>query len=521
MERALYNSENPNDKSRPFAFVTNSRGRRIIIINRPVNVGKVSELDDEDFDAIYINIAHSSYEENRLIVRWLSPTRVDKCFLKPRFATSSLEDVMGFASYLIDGFCESPTDAHFTNFIEEVYNNIEKFNINRELTNDLSNISRVLANIVKFDISRGRLTYTNYMIKGVAEGFSRVYLSWYDNQETLHYEERVKFQMKLEELGFAEKSRFIDRVHVCPNCGDSHLLFIECCPQCRRSDISQEQMIHHFRCANISPESSYAYDGQLVCPKCKRVLRHIGVDYDRPATVCTCSSCGNTFLNSAMKVVCTNCRNEMSPEELNPVDVWEYKFTRAGLAAFATDEALFQIESNDIYSGRSTYDNFVDSIRIFNNLLSYQNNSIFVFRYSYQYDGDQENWQIFDIMRSVISSIATVKITTRDSDFYILVVAHNDRIEAEHDRAKRRLDQIFNDYTVNNEDFAARWLKTYKLAHGEDADAFISQLNENIAAQIEGTEMVSTDEEQNGSNDGNNENGNGSGGSRKFSLWNF
>lgn len=501
---------NPNDKSRPFAFVTNSRGRRIIIINRPVNVGKVSELDDEDFDAIYINIAHNSYEENRLLVRWLSPTRVDKCFLKPRFATSSLEGVMSFAAYLIDGFCESPLDNSFTDFIEEVYNNIDRYNINRELTNDLSTTSRVLANIVKFDISRGRLTYTNYMIRGVAEGYSRVYLAWYDNQETIHYEERAKFQMKLEELGFAEKSRFIDRVHVCPKCGDSHLLFIECCPKCHRSDISQEQMIHHFRCANISPESTYAYDGQLVCPKCKHVLRHIGVDYDRPATVYTCP-CGNTFLASAMKVICTNCRSELTPDELNPKDVWEYKFTSAGLAAFATDEALFQIESNDIYSGRSTYDNLIESIRIFNTLLSYQNNSIFVFRYNYTYDGDRENWQIFDIMRTVISSITTVKIATNDSDFYILVVVHNDRMEDEHERVKHRLDQIFRDYTENNEDFAARWLKTYKLTHGEDADAFITQLGENISAQIDGVDMVATDGGQSGGENSDTEGGNESG----------
>lgn len=504
----MMNPVSQHDTGKPFSFVTNSRGRRIIIINRPVNIGKVNELDDEDFDAIYINIAHTSYEENRLIVRWLSPTRVDKCFLKPRFATAALEEVMGFAAYLIDGFCASPLDDSFTDFIEEVYTNIEKFNINREMTNDLSTTSRILTNFVKFDISRGRLTFTNYMIKGMAEGYPLVYLSWSDNQETLHFEERVKFQMKLEELGFAEKTRFIDRVHICPKCGDSHLLFIECCPKCRRSDISQEQMIHHFRCANISPESTYARDGQLVCPKCRHVLRHIGVDYDRPATIYTCS-CGNTFIHSAMKVRCTNCQNETTPDELTPIDIWEYKFTQAGLAAFATDEALFQIESNDIYSGRSTYDNLIESIRIFNSLQSYQNHSLFVFRYAYTYDGDRENWQIFDVMRMVISYIATVKIATRESDFYILVVMNNERIDEQHDRVKKRLDQLFSEYSADSEDFSASWVKTYKLTHGEDSDQLISQLGENIDAQIDGTEMVSTSDEENSSRSG------------SFSLWSF
>ena len=485
----MYNAQNAGEKNKRYSFVTNSRGRRIIIVNSLLNVAQNNELDDEDFDAIFINIAHRSYEENRLIVRWLSPTRVDKCFLKPRFATSALEEFMHFASYLIDGFCGSPTDDVFTDFIEEVYGNIERYGISRELTNDLSTTSRVLANIVKFDISRGRFTYTNQTIRGLSRGYASVWLAWYDNQETLQQEERIKFNMKMEELGFAEKQRFIDRVHVCPTCGHSHLLFIECCPKCKSSDISQEQMIHHFRCANISPETTYAYDGQLVCPKCRHVLRHIGVDYDRPATVYTCN-CGNTFIASAMKVVCTACGGTTTPEELNPVDVWEYKLTSAGLAAFATDEALFRIESNDIYSGRSTYDNFAESIRMFNNLTSYQNNSLFVFRYKYRYDGDQENWQIFDIMRTVLSQIATVKIATNGSDFYILVVAHNDRLDAEHDKTKRHLDQIFSDYTANIDDFSAQWLKTYKMAYGDDAENFITQLSENIDAQLSGESVV-------------------------------
>ena len=479
-------SENKNKR---YTFVTNSRGRRIIIVNSLLNVAQNNELDGEDFDAIFINIAHRSYEENRLIVRWLSPTRVDKCFLKPRFATAALEEFMRYASYLIDGFCSSPTDDVFTDFIEEVYGNIEKYGISREPTNDLSTTSRILANIVKFDISRGRLTYTNQTIRGLAQGYASVWLAWYDNQETIQLDERMKFNIKLEELGFAEKSRFIDRVHVCPACGSSHLLFIECCPKCKSSDINQEQMIHHFRCANISPETTYAYDGQLVCPKCRHVLRHIGVDYDRPATIYTCN-CGNTFIASSMKVICTACGITTSPEELNPLDVYEYKFTPAGLKAFATDEALFRIESNDIYSGRSTYENFIELIRIFNNLPSYQNNSLIVFRYMYSYDGDQEDWQIFDIMRTVLSRVATVKISTNGSDFYIMAVAHNDRMESEHDVIKKRLDQIFDDYTSNNDDFSASWQKTYRMTHGDDAELFIAHLNENITAQLSGDSVV-------------------------------
>ena len=488
----MYGQQTPSEKNKRYTFVTNSRGRRILIVNKAIQIENIDELDTDDFDAIYINIVHHNYEENRVLMRWLSPTRVDKCFLKPRFATAALEEVMTFASYLIDGFCESPRDERFTDYIEEVYNNIEKFNISRELNNDLSTTSRILANMVRYDISRGRLTFTMHSIRGLAEGYSAMYLARYDNQETLQHDERMKFGLKLEELGFAERSRFIDRVHVCHTCGNSHLLFIECCPKCGSSNIRQESMIHHFRCANISPESAYAYDGQLVCPKCRRELRHIGVDYDRPATVFTCNNtvsernskarhCGNTFLAPAMKVRCVQCNSEMTPAELAAIDIWEYKLTPRGIEAFAGDEGLFQIESNDIYSGRSTVENFIDSIRMFNNLHSYEDNALFVYRYHYHYDGEQENLQLFDIMRTLLSRITTIKITTQNSNLYILAVVHKERMTAEHDRIKRILDQIFVDYVDNADDVSmVRWIKTYKMEHGDDTDEFIKNMREYI-----------------------------------------
>lgn len=494
MERVTNNLHQSSERHRPYTFVTNSRGRRILVVNSLFNISQTAEISSDDFDAIYINVAHRSYEENRLVVRWFSPTRVQKCFLKPRFATTSLEEFMRFADHLIDGYSESATDESFADFIEEIYNNIERHGIQRTMASgNLTTTSQILANIVKFDISRNRFTFTNYTVRSLTRGYTSIFLSWYDNQETLQFEERMKFNLKVEELGFAEKSKFIDRIHVCPSCGDSHLLFIESCPKCHSSDISQEEMIHHFRCANISPESTYAYDGQLVCPKCRHVLRHIGVDYDRPATVYSCNTCNNTFLASAMKVRCTNCETESTPEELHPADVWEYKLTPTGIAAFATDDAIFQIESNDIYSGRSVYESFIESIRMFNKLLSYQQNSIFVFRYNYIYEGDQENWQIFDIMRTVVSRIATVKITTQDSNFYILVVVHNNRLESDHDRIRKILDQVFHDYTSSNDDLTVSWMKTYRLTHGDDTEDFIYQLGEKIDPEVTGDEVVITE----------------------------
>ena len=39
----------------------------------------------------------------------------------------------------------------------------------------------------------------------------------------------------------------------------------------------------------------------LICPKCHKKLRHIGVDYDRPAVVYTCNDCENSFTSPITK----------------------------------------------------------------------------------------------------------------------------------------------------------------------------------------------------------------------------
>ena len=135
------------EKKEIYKIVTNVKGRRILVVNQLLDVDRTPELHDADFDAIYINIAHRSYEENRLIARWTSPMRVNKCYLKPRFGTSSLEEFMHFAAYLFDGFCATPFDDKFTDYIEQIYNNIEKYGIHREISNDLQTTTKFLSNI--------------------------------------------------------------------------------------------------------------------------------------------------------------------------------------------------------------------------------------------------------------------------------------------------------------------------------------------------------------------------------------
>ena len=483
------NTQEPQE--RRYHIVSNKLGRRILMINNLVQIDQEPDIKADDFDAIFINIAHRAYEENRLIIRWTSPIRTQKCYLKPLFATTALEEFMHFAAYLIDGFCSSPFDDKFTDYIETVYNNINKFRMRTELSQSLSSTAKNLANMVKSDISRGRLTYTNTTIRGYAKGYSAVFLAWYDNQETLYHEERSKFNLKMLELGFSEKIRMIDRVHTCPECGDSHLLFVECCPKCKSSNIKQEAILHHFRCANTSPESTYQWDGELRCPKCKKLLRHVGVDYDRPATVYTCYDCGNNFMRSSMRVQCTNCGTSTTPDALIAVDVLEFKLTSDGLRAFATDEALLQIESKDIFSGHCTYEDFKNTIMSFSDMPSYRTHQLFILRYRYTYDGNDENLRLMDIMRSILSQLLTFKITTREKEILFMAVVPKAIAKTENSRFEQLINRLFDEFSVRETGFTVELLKTYTFDNEEDKpDDLIKKLEERVEAEPEVTEPL-------------------------------
>jgi hypothetical protein len=140
---------------------------------------------------------------------------------------------------------------------------------------------------------------------------------------------------------------------------------MEACPKCDSSLLKEEPVLHHFRCANISPESSYAYDGELRCPKCHQFLRHIGVDYDRPSNVYTCQECNHTFLHTRMKVHCSSCNKTLRPSELLPYDVYTYEFTSEGILALTSNDAVVAV-SKDIWGGYSNFNSFLSQIRLFN-----------------------------------------------------------------------------------------------------------------------------------------------------------
>ena len=359
-----------------YKIIRNENDRKILVLNTYVDVENSPEFSEDQFDIVYLNTSNMSSNEIHLLLEKTSPIFSTKCWMKPRFIQSNQLEKLGRMRVLIDGLARTPFDDIVTQRSEDIYQQIKRLGIKQ-----LASVSTYVAffiRLCKYAISRNIYTYTSTVVPGMTEGHSSFFAALLSNHEVATRKEFLEFNQKLIDMGYAEPIAFVERVHICNHCKSSHLIYAECCPKCGSSYIKEEPMLHHFRCANISPESSYLYDDRLRCPKCKQYLRHIGVDYDRPADVHTCGECGHTFMHTIMKVHCTNCGATHKPSALQPADIIRYKYTEEGIRSIINNDALIKI-GKDLWFGYSDFDAYLQQLRLFSHT-SQENENLYTIR---------------------------------------------------------------------------------------------------------------------------------------------
>lgn len=145
--------------------------------------------------------------------------------------------------------------------------------------------------------------------------------------------------------------RFQDLVHVCPDCSRYNLNYREVCPECSSSNIGLGEVLHHFRCGEVGAEANFKRGEDFVCPKCSHVLRHLGVDYDRPSEFYHCRICPAIFSEPLNDAFCLACSRGHKLSALREHPVSNYVMTdeaqraaREGLFPSGAVQALFDRE---------------------------------------------------------------------------------------------------------------------------------------------------------------------------------
>jgi hypothetical protein len=149
------------------------------------------------------------------------------------------------------------------------------------------------------------------------------------------FERAPDVRARLESLADLDllRRRHFTRTHACRKCDSSRLHAYEACPACSGSDLTEEKLVHHYRCGWQAPESKFAVGHALVCPKCHRELRHFGVDYGKPGTVSTCRACGAANAEPVVQFVCLDCSTVTPTASAKATDWYHYDLTEEGIRA--------------------------------------------------------------------------------------------------------------------------------------------------------------------------------------------
>jgi hypothetical protein len=142
-------------------------------------------------------------------------------------------------------------------------------------------------------------------------------------------------RVRLEGLATLEllRRQHFTRTHLCVRCDSARLHAFEACPGCGSADLFEASIVHHYRCGWQEPEPLFVQDHALVCPKCRRELRHYGVDYDKPGTVMVCRGCNQANSEPAVCFACLDCIHVMPAREARTLDWYHYELTEEGLQA--------------------------------------------------------------------------------------------------------------------------------------------------------------------------------------------
>jgi len=155
--------------------------------------------------------------------------------------------------------------------------------------------------------------------------YKRVTLSRLIEQSNLSEEDILEYLKKLvseEKIVELKKIREI----CCNVCGSLRLAQIYQCPNCKNSNFDQVKLIEHFDCGNFSSESTYVNDK---CPKCKKQIKALGVDYRVLHNRYACKNCDEVFQDVYTESLCLKCNTSFKIDSGHWKESMEYKLIRA------------------------------------------------------------------------------------------------------------------------------------------------------------------------------------------------
>ncbi|NOQ64875.1 MAG: hypothetical protein GQ582_10220 [Methyloprofundus sp.] len=281
---------------------------------------------------------------------------------------------------------------------------------------------------------------------------------------------------------------FVSHCYLCCQCYCAFLNFKESCPQCGAEDISTDELIHHFRCAHVAEAYRFKQaDDSLICPKCDKHLKHIGVDYDKPSLISHCNQCNFDFQEAKIITQCFNCQTLTEPENQISRTIKSYESTAIGrnAAIFGLDTLFHKIISSKVkFLPETTFRQFleIEIERIKRYKISTSTLGILKFidiDKIYLQQGTQAEI-FFEELSMIFKSSLRLSdiITSQNQSIFIVLMIETPKKQAQ--LVMDRLTEKINELLVSNIDFEA---KTPTTVEKVSVDTDLDRLLENFIKQ--------------------------------------
>jgi len=193
---------------------------------------------------------------------------------------------------------------------------------NRSLTfkDDLRTVIRYLKKsnigVIKPHIKKGTVTYPL-----IEEALG---VDGYDSLSLLE---------ELERSGIVERSIVLSQFS-CPECRNTKLSIRLTCMSCGASQLTSGEVIEHLSCGYVGFYNEFIKENRLECPKCRKELKAIGVDYRKLGKAYKCLSCGAVSPIVNETYICQECGLEKGKDELNIAYINSYFVNKDKLEMF-------------------------------------------------------------------------------------------------------------------------------------------------------------------------------------------
>ena len=149
---------------------------------------------------------------------------------------------------------------------------------------------------------------------------------FYPDIEFTTLEEQTRFLESFEGTGIVTRNPYIS-IMQCSFCSSHRFCSTFACRLCKSPNILRGSVISHEPCGNIDLSDKYRTDdGRLVCHKCNRNLKAIGVDYSLLDPIYHCLNCKAMLSDIGQFYKCLDCGKSSTLEEFRILLLNQYVF---------------------------------------------------------------------------------------------------------------------------------------------------------------------------------------------------